>query len=226
MFRRLINRLRHTIQHHEFARIRSHLPFRGKKLPLFRRLYDWMMKMAEHPKAIWTMSGVSFVESSFFPLPPDIMLIPMVLAKRSKAFQYALAATLASVIGGVLGYVIGAFLFDMIGKPLFDFYGYGGEFEAFSSRYRQWGVWIVLMAGLTPFPYKVITIASGATGLSFPIFMLASLVARAIRFYAVCGLLYLFGPQIRGFIEKYFGLVSLLFFIMLFAGFMLIKLVL
>ena len=166
---------------------------------MFRRLYDWMMKMAEHPKAIWAMSGVSFVESSFFPLPPDIMLIPMVLAKRHKAFIYALAATIASVLGGILGYLIGALLFDVIGQPLLDFYGYGGKFSEFAEKYNKWGVWVVLFAGLTPFPYKVITIASGATGLGFPVFLLASIVARSIRFYAVCGLLYVFGsanPQL------------------------------
>ncbi len=224
MFQYIKKRIKRTVDEHEMARVRTHLPYKGKKLPLLRRVYDWMMKMAEHPKALWAMSGVSFVESSFFPIPPDIMLIPMVLAKRHKAFLYATAATIASVLGGVLGYLIGALLFDMIGQPLLEFYGYGGKFSEFAARYNEWGAWIVLMAGLTPFPYKVITIASGATGLGFPIFMLASIVARAIRFYAVCGLLYMFGAQIRTFIEKYFGFVTLAFFIMLIAGFALIKL--
>ena len=190
---------------------------------MFRRLYDWMMKMAKHRKAVWALSLVSFAESSFFPLPPDIMLIPMVLAKRAKAFVYATFATISSVLGGIAGYAIGYFLFDAIGKPVLDFYGYGGKFSTFAAQYNEWGAWIVLMAGLTPFPYKVITIASGVTGLSFITFMVASIVARSIRFFAVCGLLYWFGAQIRSFIEKYFGLVTLIFFISLFGGFLLVK---
>ena len=191
---------------------------------MFRRLYDWMMKMAEHPKAVWALSFVSFIESSFFPLPPDIMLIPMVLAKRAKAFVYASYASISSVLGGALGYAIGYFLYDLVGKPVLNFYGYGEKFGSFTAQYNEWGVWIVLMAGLTPFPYKVITIASGVAGLSFPIFMIASFVARTIRFFGVSALLYWFGPQIRSFIERYFGLVTILFFIMLVGGFALIKL--
>ena len=191
---------------------------------MFRRLYDWMMKMAEHPKAVWALSVVSFAESSFFPLPPDIMLIPMVLAKRAKAFIYASYATIASVLGGALGYAIGFYLYDMVGKPVLDFYGYGDKFGSFSSQYNEWGAWIVLMAGLTPFPFKVITIASGVTALSFPIFIIASIVARSLRFFAVCAMLYWFGPQIRSFIERYFGLVTILFFVLLIGGFAVIKL--
>ena len=152
------------------------------------------------------------------------MLIPMVLAKRAKAFVYASYASIASVLGGALGYAIGYFLYDLVGKPVLDFYGYGEKFGSFTAQYNEWGVWIVLMAGLTPFPYKVITIASGVTGLSFPIFMIASVIARTIRFFAVSALLYWFGPQIRSFIERYFGLVTILFFIMLVGGFALIKL--
>ncbi len=181
--------------------------------------------MAEHPKAVWVLSAVSFAESSFFPLPPDIMLIPMVLARRARAFIYASFASVASVLGGVLGYAIGYFLFDTIGKPVLDFYGYGGKFASFATQYNEWGAWIVLMAGLTPFPYKVITIASGVTGLGFPVFMMASIVARSIRFFAVSAMLYWFGPQIRHFIETYFGLVTIIFFVMLVGGFALVKLV-
>ena len=191
---------------------------------MFRRLYDWMMKMAEHPKAVWALSAVSFAESSFFPLPPDMMLIPMVLAKRAKAFIYASYATIASVLGGMLGYAIGYFLFDMIGQPVLNFYGYGDKFGSFAAQYNEWGAWIVLMAGITPFPYKVITIASGVTGLAFPVFLIASIVARSIRFFAVSAMLYWFGPQIRSFIERYFGLVTIIFFVLLFGGFILIKL--
>ncbi len=180
--------------------------------------------MAEHPRAVWALSGVSFVESSFFPLPPDIMLIPMVLAKRAKAFVYASWASISSVLGGVLGYAIGYYLYDMVGKPVLDFYGYGDKFGQFAAQYNEWGGWIVLMAGLTPFPYKVITIASGVTGLAFPVFIIASIIARSARFFAVAALLYWFGPQIRSFIEKYFGLVTIAFFVLLIGGFAAIKL--
>ncbi len=201
---------------------RSVQPDLGKNM--FRRLYDWMMKMAEHPKAVWALSAVSFAESSFFPLPPDMMLIPMVLARRAKAFIYASYATISSVLGGMLGYAIGYFLFDMIGQPVLSFYGYGEKFSSFAAQYNEWGAWIVLMAGITPFPYKVITIASGVTGLAFPVFLVASIVARSIRFFAVSAMLYWFGPQIRSFIERYFGFVTIIFFVLLFGGFILIKL--
>ncbi len=190
---------------------------------MFRRLYDWMMEMAENRRAVWALSAVAFAESSFFPLPPDIMLIPMVLAKRTKAFVYALWASISSVAGGMAGYAIGYFLYDTVGRPLLDFYGYGEKFSSFAAQYNEWGAWIVLMAGLTPFPYKVITIASGVTGLGFAIFMVASIIARSIRFFAVSALLYRFGTPIRDFIEKYFGLVSLAFFISLIGGYALIK---
>jgi len=182
-----------------------------------------MMKMAERPQAVGALAAVSFAESSFFPIPPDIMLIPMVLAKRSKAFAYAFIASISSVLGGVLGYAIGYFLYETIGKPLLGFYGYDEKFMTFAAQYNEWGAWIVLMAGLTPFPYKVITIASGVTGLAFPIFMVASIAARSIRFFAVSTLLYWFGPRIRLFIEKYFGLVAITFFLLLFGGFVAVK---
>ena len=179
--------------------------------------------MAERPRALWALAGVSFIESSFFPIPPDVMLIPMVLAKRARAWLFAGWATIASVLGGALGYAIGYFLYDSIGAALLRFYGYGEKFALFTSWYNEWGVWIVLFAGLTPFPYKVITIASGVTGLNFPVFMLASILARGLRFFIVAGLLYWFGPPIRAFIEKRFGLVVTAFFVLLFGGFALIK---
>ena len=190
---------------------------------MLRRVYDWMIELAAHPRAAWALAVVSFAESSFFPIPPDVMLIPMVLAARAKAWVYATICTISSVFGGIAGYAIGFFLFEIIGKPLLDFYGYGEAFARFAAQYNDYGAWIVFFAGVTPFPYKVITIASGATQLNFLIFMLASVAARGLRFYIVSALLFWFGPPIRAFIERRFGLVTTLFFVSLFAGFIAIK---
>ena len=186
---------------------------------MLRALYDWTMNLAAHRRAVWALGGVSFVESSIFPIPPDALLIPMVLADRAKARRYALICTVTSVLGGLVGYLIGAFLFETVAQPILAFYGYAEKFEDFATRYNEWGAWIVFMAGLTPFPYKVITIASGATGLSLPIFMVASVLARGIRFFAVAALLYWVGPPIRDFIEKRLGLVFTVFVVLLFGGF-------
>ena len=182
--------------------------------------------MAAHRRAPWVLSGVSFAESSFFPIPPDVMLIPMVLAKRAKAWAYAALCTIASVLGGLAGYAIGYFLFDAIGRPLLDLYGYAEAFQEFSNEYNTYGAWIVFIAGVTPFPYKVVTIASGATGLNLVVFMVASLLARGIRFFLVCALLYWFGPPVQAFIEKRLGLVTTLFIILLVGGFVLVRYVL
>ena len=140
-------------------------------------------------------------------------------APRAKAWRYAAIATIASVLGGVFGYLIGAFLFDQVAQPILQFYGYDQQFERFAAWYNDWGVWIVLAAGVTPFPYKVITIASGATGLNFIVFMIASIVARGLRFVIVAGLLYWVGPPIRDFIERRLGLVFTVFMVLLIGGF-------
>ena len=193
---------------------------------MLRSLYDWTMNLAAHRHARWGLALVSFAESSFFPIPPDVALIPMVLAKRALAWTYALICTIASVLGGVAGYAIGFFFFVQLGEPILGFYGYSDQFASFAERYNEYGVWIVLIAGRTPFPYKVITIASGATGLNFVVFMLASIAARGIRFFAVAGLLWWFGEPIRIFIDKYFGLLSFLFVALLIGGFLLVGLIL
>jgi membrane protein YqaA with SNARE-associated domain len=184
-----------------------------------RGLYDWTMRLAASDRAPAGLALVSFIESSFFPIPPDLMLIPMALANRLKAFWYASIATIASVLGGLFGYAIGYFLFDTVGKPLLDLYGYGGKFQEFATQYREYGAWIVFMAGLTPFPYKVITIASGVAAMNVPIFIVASIFGRAGRFFAVAALLYFFGQPIRAFIERYFGILTVLFFLLLIGGF-------
>ena len=169
---------------------------------------------------------IAFLESSIFPIPPDVMLVPMVLAERLKAWAFAAIATVSSVIGGIAGYAIGYYLFELVGRPVIDLYGYSDAFSSFASRYNDYGAWIVFFAGVTPFPYKVITIASGATALNFPVFVLASVAARGLRFFLVSALLYWFGPPIRDFIERQLGLVTAVFLILLFGGFVLVKYVL
>jgi membrane protein YqaA with SNARE-associated domain len=190
---------------------------------MLRRLYDWVMGLASHKHATGVLAGVSFIESSVFPIPPDAMMIPMVLAERRKAWWIATVATIASVLGGIVGYAIGYFLFDTVGQAIISFYGLADKFASFSARYNEHGLAIVFFAGLTPFPYKVITIASGVTNMALPAFIAASVVSRSMRFFLVCGLLYFFGPPIKAFIEKYLGLVTLVFGILLVGGFVAIK---
>lgn len=190
---------------------------------MLRRLYDWVIRLAEHKHAPTALFGVSFAESSFFPLPPDLMLIPMVLAERLKAWRFALITTIASVLGGLFGYFIGAVLFETVGKPIVELYGLGHKMDVFFENYKTWGAVIVFVAGFTPIPYKVFTIASGVAGLSLPVFIVASLISRGARFFIVAGLLYLFGEQIRAFIEKYLGILTFVFTFVLIAGFVVIK---
>jgi membrane protein YqaA with SNARE-associated domain len=190
---------------------------------MLRSLYDWTIRLSAHKNAKWGLAVVSFVESSVFPIPPDVVLIPMVLSQRQKAWAYAAICTAASVFGGIFGYAIGYFLFDTLGRSILNFYGYQDAFASFAARYNLYGVWIVLIAGFTPFPYKVITIASGVTHLNFAVFMLASIVARGGRFFIVAGLLWWFGEPIRAFIDRYFGLLSFLFMALLIGGFVVAK---
>lgn len=190
---------------------------------MIRRLYDWVMGLAAHPQAALWLFIIAFMESSFFPIPPHIMLIPMVLANRSRAWWYAAVCTAGSVLGGIGGYLIGYLLFEELGRPVLDFYGMGEKFQTFAARYNEYGAWIVFTAGVTPFPYKVITIASGTTQLNFWVFMVASVAARSLVFFVIAGLLYAFGRPIRDFIEKRLALMFTLFLVLLFAGFIAIK---
>jgi membrane protein YqaA with SNARE-associated domain len=173
---------------------------------MLRRLYDWCVAAASRPYATWLMGAISFVESSFFPIPPDAMLIPMSIARPDRAYFFATVCTVTSVAGGVLGYVIGAVLYDSVGLWLIQLYGYGDKVEAFRSAYAQWGTWIILLKGLTPIPYKIVTITSGFAGFSFTMFVLLSVVARGIRFYLLAFLLNRYGAEARHFIEKRLGL--------------------
>ena len=193
---------------------------------MLRSLYDWTMRLSGHPHALWVLAAVTFAESSFFPIPPDVMLIPMVLAARDRAWLIAFVCTFASVVGGFAGYGIGFFLFEEIGRPILEFHGYLGKFAEFSEKYNEWGAWIVAGAGFTPFPYKVITIASGVTGLDLTTFGVASLLSRAARFFLVAALLWRFGPPIRTFVENNLSMLAAAFFALLFGGFLLVKFVL
>lgn len=190
---------------------------------MLRKTYDWTMTRAQGPQARWVLAAVSFVESSFFPIPPDVLLIPMVLADRTRAWRIAALCTIASVLGGFFGYAIGALLFDAVAQPLLAFYGYLEKFTTFQALYNEWGAWIVFGAGVTPFPYKVITIASGVTSMDFLVFMLASAVSRGARFFLVAALLWRFGPPIRVFIEAHLGKLTAAFFILLVGGFVALK---
>lgn len=185
--------------------------------------YNYMIELASRKTALYFLFAVSFIESSFFPIPPDIMLIPMVLATPKRAWKIAGVATAASVLGGYFGYAIGIFFFDKLARPLLEFYGYMQQFDTFKNYYHEWGAWIVFGAGITPFPYKVITIASGVVDLNLWIFSIASLLARGGRFFLVAWLLKKYGEPMKGFIEKNLGLLAVLFFVLLIGSFMLIK---
>ena len=193
--------------------------FRG----MIQSCYNWMLRMAASPYAMYFLALVAFAESSFFPIPPDIMLIPMVLAMPDKAWKIAGVAMISSVLGGYFGYAIGVFGYELIAKPILSFYGYMHQFEVFQGYYHDWGAWIVFGAGISPFPYKVITIASGAVGLNLWVFGLASVLARGMRFYLVAWLLKKYGEPMKIFIEKHLGKLSVLFLILLIGGFYSIK---
>jgi membrane protein YqaA with SNARE-associated domain len=190
---------------------------------MIRRLYDWTLSLAAHPRAIWALAFVAFIESSVFPIPPDVLMIAMIIAAPSRAFVIAAVATIASVAGGLLGYAIGAFAFETIGRPALEALGKGPAIEAFNTRFNDFGFWSVLIAGITPFPYKVITIMSGWTGMSLEVFIGTSIIARAFRFFIVATLLWKFGPPIRDFIERRLGLMFTLFVALLIGGFAVVR---
>ncbi|MBR0989349.1 DedA family protein [Bradyrhizobium japonicum] len=174
---------------------------------MLKRIYDWCIDAAHKPYALWIMGAVSFAESSFFPVPPDVMLIPMSLARPQRAWLYAMVCTVTSVLGGIVGYAIGALLFDSVGQWLIQVYGLGGKVDAFRASYAEWGAVIILLKGLTPIPYKLVTITSGFAGYNLLLFILCSIVARGGRFFIVAILLNRYGDWIRVKIEKHLGLV-------------------
>jgi membrane protein YqaA with SNARE-associated domain len=186
---------------------------------MLRRLYDWVIRLAGHRHAIPAMGVVSFLESSFFPIPPDVMLVPMVLANRAKAFHIALVCTVCSVVGGLFGYAIGYYFFETIGAWVVKVYSLQDGLARFRAGFDEWGTWIILIKGLTPIPYKLVTIASGAAHFDLFTFVWASIVTRGARFFLVAALLWKFGEPIRTFIEERLTLVTWLFLIALVGGF-------
>ncbi|GHU06095.1 cytochrome b561 [Alphaproteobacteria bacterium] len=193
--------------------------------PMLKRLYDWLMELASSPHAIVWLALVAFAESSFFPIPPDVMLIPMILAHRRRAWLYAGMAVAASVAGGWLGYGFGYYLYETIGRTVIDLYRLNAEFDAFQTAFVEYGAWIVLLKGATPIPYKLVTIAAGAAHLDPVVFTLASIGSRAMRFFLVAALLWKFGEPIRDFIEKRLILATTLFVVVLVGGFLVLKFV-
>lgn len=190
---------------------------------MLRSLYNWTISLGQSRYALWALALVAFVESSVFPIPPDALMIPMIIALPRRAFLIAGICTFSSVLGGILGYYIGATLFEEIGRPLLEFYGKVDQFGTFREAYNAYGAWAVLIAGVTPFPYKVITILSGATDLNFGIFMVSSVIARALRFFVIAALLWKFGIPIRNFIERRLGLVFVVAIVLLIGGFLMVR---
>ncbi len=190
---------------------------------MLRRLYKWLIRVSDTRYAVWVIGAVSFLESSIFPVPPDVMLVPMILANRSRAWFLAAWCTATSVAGGLVSYAIGYYFFEGFGRDLLDFYGYLDKFETFQQNYAEWGAWIVGIGGATPFPYKVITIASGMTSLDIGVFIGASILSRGLRFLAVCWLLWFLGDRLRGFIDKHLGKVTLFAFATIIGGFYCMK---
>ena len=192
---------------------------------MIKNLYNKTMALAGHPQAIFLLGAVSFIEASFFPIPPDVMLIPMVLTNPSRAWLFALVATAFSVLGGIFGYIIGTFSYEHIAEPLLYSLGKEAQMVDFSNKYNEIGFWAVITAGISPIPYKVVTIMSGATNLNFAVFLGASMASRGVRFFLVAGLLHFYGHEIRDFIERYLNWVFMLFVILLVVGFIGFKLI-
>jgi membrane protein YqaA with SNARE-associated domain len=190
---------------------------------MLKKTYDGLMRLSASRQAPTALAAVSFAESSFFPIPPDVMLVPMVLADRSKAWWYAGIATVASVIGGIAGYAIGFYLLELIGKPILAFYGKSDGLAAFTKMFADYGFWVLVTKGMTPIPYKVLTIAAGVAYMNIWAFIGASIIARAMRFFLVAGLLYYFGEPIRDFIEKRLILVTTVVVVSIIGGFVALK---
>ena len=188
-----------------------------------RKLYDWVLSWAETRYAVPALFILAFAESSFFPVPPDILLIALAISIPSRAFYYALISSIGSVLGGMIGYLIGYQFMETLGNRIIELYGFSQQWNYVGGLYKEYAAWAVGIAGFTPIPYKVFTIAGGAFKIDFPVFVLASAVSRSARFFLVAGLIYLFGPTIKGFIDKYFNILAIVFVVLLVGGFILIK---
>jgi len=190
---------------------------------MLRRLYDWVLSWADTPYGSWALFLLAFSESSFFPIPPDILLIALAVGLPKKSLKYAFICSAGSVLGGCFGYLIGWQFMTSVGKPIVDFYGLTPKIEHIEALYNKYDAWAVGIAGFTPIPYKVFTIAAGAFNINFSVFLIASCVSRSARFFLVGGLIYVFGPSIQYFIDKYFNILATAFTVLLVAGFLIIK---
>ena len=190
---------------------------------MLQRLYRRVLALSAGPYAPAWLAAIAFAESSFFPIPPDVLLIPMALARPDRAWRLAGICTVASVIGGAFGYLIGYALFDVVAVPLLHAYHYEAAFERFRQTYAEWGLWVILIKGLTPIPFKIVTIASGAAQFNFPLFIAASIVTRGARFFLVATLLHYFGEPVRTFIERRLTLVTTLVAVGVVFGFVVIR---
>lgn len=190
---------------------------------MIRKMYDWVLHWADTPYGAWALFILAFCESSFFPIPPDVLLIALAVGVPTRAFRFALICSVGSLIGGCFGYLIGWQFMDVVGMPIIDLYGLQDKFEQVRLGYEKYNAWIVFTAGFTPIPYKLITITAGAFKVNFPVFFLASAVSRAARFYLVSWLIYKFGPQIRDFIDRYFNVLAISFTVLLIGGFAVFK---
>jgi membrane protein YqaA with SNARE-associated domain len=190
---------------------------------MLRKLYDWVLHWADTPYGVWALFLLAFSESSFFPIPPDVLLIALAVAKPTKAFHYAVICSIGSVLGGCLGYVIGWQFMASIGGKIVELYGLTDKIQQIEALYNQYDAWAVGIAGFTPIPYKVFTISAGMFKINFPVFLLASFLSRSARFFLIGGLIYIFGPKIQAFIDRYFNMLAISFTILLIAGFALIK---
>lgn len=201
----------------------SAAPTRAGRWRIHRRMYDWVLHWAETPYGLVALFILSFAESSFFPIPPDVLLIALVMGARQRWLRYAAVCTLASVLGGIAGYAIGWGLMESVGQRIIELYRAQAYYQRVTGWYEQYDYWIVFIAAMTPIPYKVFTIASGAFHMNLIGFCLVSIVGRGARFFAVSGLLYLFGPPMKRLIDRYFDLFCVLFVVLLVGGFAVIK---
>ena len=190
---------------------------------MLRRLYDWVLHWAATPYGLWALFLLAFAESSFFPIPPDVLLIALCVARPRKSFKYALVCAVGSILGGCLGYLIGWQFMASVGEGIVAFYGLTDKVAYIENLYQTYDAWAVAIAGFTPIPYKVFTIAAGMFKINFPVFILASAASRSARFFIVGGLIFLFGPGIQRFIDRYFDILAVSFTVLLVGGFILIK---
>ncbi|MBF0211656.1 MAG: DedA family protein [Desulfamplus sp.] len=190
---------------------------------MIRRLYDWVISWADRPGGIWALFVLSFCESSFFPIPPDVLLIALAVGAPKKSFKFALVCSVGSVLGGMFGYLIGWQFMDIVGDKIIALYGLTDKVEYIASLFNEWDAWAVSIAGFTPIPYKLFTISAGAFDVNFPVFVISSAASRTLRFFLVAALIHYFGGSIRTFIERYFNLLATAFTVLLIAGFASIK---